>query len=91
MTKWFNIRLYVLGFRKEDFSSHFDSEVEDSLSNIIGIFRLFKLITIDDSSIKVPESAFYSVHSITKIFLSAYIAKICEAGIKNPWPIEFEI
>ncbi len=91
MTKWFNMRLYELSFKKEDFYSHFDSEVEDSLSNIIRIFRLFKLITIDDSSIKVPESAFYLVHSITKTFLTTYIAKICEEGIKNPWPKEFEI
>jgi hypothetical protein len=85
------MRLYELSFKKEDFYSHFDSEVEDSLSNIIRIFRLFKLITIDDSSIKVPESAFYLVHSITKTFLTTYIAKICEEGIKNPWPKEFEI
>ena len=91
MTKWFNMRLYELGFRKEDFYSHFDSEVEDALSSIIRIFRLFKLITIDGGSIKVPESAFYSVHSITKTFLSTYIAKICEAGIKNAWPEQFEI
>lgn len=91
MIKWFNMRLYELGFRKEDFSNHFGCTVEETLGSLIRIFRSLKLITIDDDSIKVPKSAFYSIHSITKTFLLTYIAKICEEGMKTPWPKEFEI
>lgn len=91
MAKWFNMRLYELGFSRENFFNHFGMEVEKALPHLLRTFSLLKIITIDDRRIKVPPTAFYSIHLMTKTFLTTYIARICEEGIKHPWPEQFNL
>jgi oxygen-independent coproporphyrinogen-3 oxidase len=91
MVHWFLMRLYEFGFRKKDFYNHFGVEIEEALGPMFRAFKLLKIVRINDNAIEIPSSAFYSWHLITKTFLSTYISRICEEGLKKPWPKEFKI
>ena len=91
MAKWFNMRLYELGFKKEDFVRNFGAPPEEAIGGLLRIFRLLGIIEVDEESIKVTRKELYSVHTMTKTFLNTYISRLCEEGMKDPWPAEFRI
>lgn len=91
MAKWFNMRLYELGFEKEDFKRNFGVPPEQAIKRLLRIFRLLGIIEVDEESVKVTPKGLYPVHKMTKTFLSTYVSRLCEEGIKSPWPTEFQI
>jgi oxygen-independent coproporphyrinogen-3 oxidase len=91
MAKWFNMRLYELGFEKEDFVKNFGAPPEKAIGGLLRIFRLLGIIKVDEESIKVTQKGLYPVHTMTKTFLNTYISRLCEEGMKSPWPTEFQI
>ena len=91
MAKWFMMRLYEMGFEKEDFYRAFGEEPERAIKRLLQIFRLLGIIDVDEGSVRVTRRGLYPVHVMTKTFLTTYINRICEEGMKNPWPDEFQI
>jgi coproporphyrinogen III oxidase-like Fe-S oxidoreductase len=91
IAKWFMMRLYELGFAKEDYFKAFGAGSEDALERLVQIFRSLGIIEADEGSVRVKPEELYPVHEMTKTFLTTYISRICEECLKNPWPAEFEI
>jgi oxygen-independent coproporphyrinogen-3 oxidase len=91
MAKWFNMRLYELGFEKEEFVRNFGLPPREAIGGLVQVFRLLGIIEVDEEWIKVTQKGLYPVHAMTKTFLNTYISRLCEEGMKNPWPGDFQI
>jgi oxygen-independent coproporphyrinogen-3 oxidase len=91
IAKWFMMRLYELGFDKEDYFKVFGAESVAALESLIPPFRSLGIIEADEGSVRVKPQGLYPVHEMTKTFLTTYIGRICEECLKSPWPDEFEI
>jgi oxygen-independent coproporphyrinogen-3 oxidase len=91
MAKWFMMRLYELGFEKKEFVRNFAVQPEQAIKGLMRIFRLLGIIEVNEESIKVTRQGLYPVHIMTKTFLNTYISRLCEEGMKSPWPTEFQI
>ena len=89
MMHWVMMRLYELGFNKSDFVEQFDVDPE-TLPALKWLKRL-GIIKISNGFVSVTKKGLYPIHLMTKTFLSTYISRICEEGLKNPWPDEFKI